>query len=104
MGLRNRFAQRCSSLEHEPETEEDFETHEPRPSEISKVTAILLFIGLVCLPFSFTVQSYLSVSNTVLLFIFSLYIIPVYMMAAANLLILVIGDERGHLKFRACSA
>lgn len=102
MGLRNRFPQRSSSLESE--AKEDFETPEPRPSEISKVTAILLFIGLVCLPFSFTVQSYLSVSNTVLLFIFSLYIIPVYMMAAAQLLVLVIGDEKVHLKSRACSA
>lgn len=102
MGLRNRFPQRSASLE--PEAKEDFQTHEPRPSEISKVTAILLFIGLVCLSFSLTVQSYLSVSNMVLLLIFCVYIIPVYMMAAAQLLIVVIGDEKVHLKTRACSA
>lgn len=90
--------------ESDAEAYEDLEACQPRTSEISKVTAILLLIGLACLPISFTVQSYLSVSNMLLLFIFCFYIIPLYMMAAAQLLVFAIGDETGHKQFRACSA
>lgn len=83
---------------------EDLEARQPKITEISKITAIVLLIGLACLPVSLTVQSYLSVSNMLLLFIFCIYIIPIYMMAAAQLLVLAIGDETGHKQFRACSA
>lgn len=90
--------------ESDAEAYEDLEDRQPRTSEISKITAILLLIGLACLLVSFTVQSYLSVSNMLLLFIFCFYIIPLYMMAAAQLLVFAIGDETGHKQFRACSA
>lgn len=71
---------------------------------MSKVAAILLLVGLACVPISFTVQDYLSASNLLLLLVLCVYIIPVYMLAAAQLLILVIGDEKEHMKFRAYSA
>lgn len=90
--------------ENDVQAYEDLEARQLKSSAISKVTAILLLIGLACFPISFTVQSYLSVSNMLLLFIFCFYIIPIYMMAAAQLLVLVIGDETGHKQFRACSA
>lgn len=91
-------------FESDTRAQVDLEAHQPRTSEMSKVAAVLLLVGLACLAISFTVQDYLSASNMLLLFIFCVYIIPVYMMAAAQLLLLVIGDETGHMKFRACSA
>lgn len=92
------FEERATQAQH------DLETRHSGVSELSKVAAILLLIGLACFPISFAVQSYLSVSNTLLLFIFCFYMVPVYMLAAAQLLVLVIGDETKHLEFRACSA
>lgn len=83
--------------------EEDRETHHSEVLEVSKVTAILLLIGLPCFPITFAVLSYLSVSNTLLLFIFSFYVVPLHMVAAARLLVLAIGDEARHKEFRAGS-
>lgn len=104
MVLRDRFPHRRSMSESDAQAFEDIEARQPKTFEISKVTAIMLLVGLACLPITFAAQSYLSVSTMLLLFIFCFYIIPIYMMAAAQLLVLVIGDETGHKQFRACSA
>lgn len=91
-------------FESNTQADEDPEAGQPEVSEMSKVMAILLVIGLVCFPISFTVQSYLSVSNTLLLFIFCFYMVPVYMLAAAQLFVVIIGDETRHMKLRFYSA
>lgn len=91
-------------VESDPQDQEDLEARQPKVSEKSRVIVILLLIGLVFSPIPFTIQSYLSVSNMLLLFIFCFYIIPIYMIAAAHLLVLVIGDEARHKEFRAASA
>lgn len=104
MSPRHRFPRRRSRVGSDPQAQEDLEARQPKVSEKSRVLVILLLIGLVCFPISLSVQSYLSVSNMFLLFIFCVYLIPVYMVAAAHLLILVIGDETRHKEFRACSA
>lgn len=104
MGLRHRFPRRCSTcVKCATLAEEDGETRHSEVWELSKVTVILLLIGLPCFPIAFALQSYLSVSNTFLLFIFSFYVVPIYMVAAVKLLVLVIGDEARHKAFRACS-
>lgn len=104
MSLRHRFSRSRSKVESDLQAQEDLKARQPKVSEKSRVIAILLLIGLVCFPISLTVQSYLSVSNMFLLFFFCFYLIPVYMVAAAHLLVLVIGDETRHKEFRACSA
>lgn len=104
MSLRHRFPQSRSKVESDAQAQEDLEARQPKVSEKSMVIAILLLIGLVCFPISLIFQSYLSVSNMFLLFLFCFYLIPVYMVAAAHLLVLVIGDEARHKEFRACSA
>lgn len=104
MTLRHRFPGSRSKVESDTQAQEDLEIRKPKVSEKSRVIAILLLIGLICFLISLTFQSYLSVSNMFLLFIFCLYLIPVYMVAAAHLLVLVIGDETRHKQFRACSA